>query len=494
MRARNNERDEFDSHNKTSSSISKDFGLIRILCFPIVFVIGIVIGLASSSHVDRYFTSQPYSFKQDHPSPNPNPNPNFTYTNSITKTTTEKDDKNCTTTTNVVISCIKEDCLSMKSFRAPKNLSHGMTDEELFWRASMVPEKAHYPFDRMPKIAFMFLTRGPLPLLPLWERFFKGQDKRKYSVYVHTNPDFKLNVTNSSAFHDRQVPSKGIDPMADNPFSHYPQLLTETQPYYLIMLSGCDAQNAWNRTLCRWDIPSLHSHEPQPLGHDPCGCYSPFIVTKRAVKWGTVSLVDAERRLLANALLDFSNERFVLLSESCIPIYNFPTVYKYLVGSIYSYLDSYDDPSRYGRGRYNRRMKPDIRLRDWRKGSQWFEMKRALAIKVIADTKYYRLFKKYCTPDCYPDEHYMATFAHMFHESLNADRTVTYVDWSLGGPHPASFDDKNISESFMGSLRNNGTTCLYNKGTTSVCYLFARKFNPSALEPLLKLAEEVFGY
>ncbi|KAI3770437.1 hypothetical protein L6452_01570 [Arctium lappa] len=415
MRGRN-ERDEFDSHK---GSVSKDFsvGLMRILCFLIVFVIGIVIGLASSSHVDRYFTSQPYSPKLNHASPHPNP----LYTNSITKTTIETDDRNCTTTTNIVISCIKEDCLSMKSFRAPKNLSHGMSDDELFWRASLVPEKAHYPFDRMPKIAFMFLTRGPLPLLPLWERFFKGQDKRKYSVYVHTNPDFKLDVSNSSVFYNRQIPSQ-------------------------------------------------------------------------AVMWGTVSLVDAERRLLANALLDFSNERFVLLSESCIPIYNFPTVYKYLVGSIYSFLDSYDDPSRYGRGRYNRRMKPDIRLRDWRKGSQWFEMNRALAIKVISDTKYYNLFKRYCTHDCYPDEHYMATFVHMFHESLNADRTVTYVDWSLGGPHPASFEDKDVTESLIRSLRKNGTTCLYNKGTTSVCFLFARKFNLSALEPLLKLVPKVLEY
>ena len=37
----------------------------------------------------------------------------------------------------------------------------------------------------------------------------------------------------------------------------------------------------------------------------------------QAVLWGEVSIVDAERRLLANALLDFSNERFILLSELC---------------------------------------------------------------------------------------------------------------------------------------------------------------------------------
>nr|XP_043621066.1 glycosyltransferase BC10-like [Erigeron canadensis] len=392
----------------------KDFsgGLFRLLCFLIVFVIGMVIGLISSSHVDRYFTSQPYSL---------NPSKTLDNTNSIYPSSVRSSDDGRNCNTNVMASCVREDCLSFESFRFPKNLSHGMSDEELFWRGSLVPESVKYPFDRMPKIAFMFLTRGELPFLPLWERFFKGQDVRKYSIYVHTNPEFELGISNSSVFYKRQIPSQ-------------------------------------------------------------------------AVKWGTVSLVDAERRLLGNALLDFSNERFVLLSESCIPIYNFPTIYKYLTKSIYSFIDSYDDPSRYGRGRYSRNMKPDIRLRDWRKGSQWFEMNRKLAIKVIADLKYYNLFKRYCTGGCYPDEHYMPTFVHMFHGSLNADRTVTYVDWSVGGPHPASFGEENITESFMQSLRNNGTACLYNKGTTPICYLFARKFRPSALEPLLGLASKVLEY
>jgi len=38
-----------------------------------------------------------------------------------------------------------------------------------------------------------------------------------------------------------------------------------------------------------------------------------------------MTMCDAERRLLANALLDISNEWFVLVSESCIPIFDFNT-------------------------------------------------------------------------------------------------------------------------------------------------------------------------
>ncbi|KAL3598015.1 hypothetical protein D5086_005933 [Populus alba] len=159
---------------------------------------------------------------------------------------------------------------------------------------------------------------------------------------------------------------------------------------------------------------------------------SPFygrMIPSKDVEWGSVSLVDAEKRLLANALLDFSNERFVLLSESCIPIYNFPTVYKYLIRSEYSFVESYDEPSRYGRGRYSRKMLPDIHLYQWRKGSQWFEIQRDLAVYIVSDTKYYTIFKKYCRPACYPDEHFIPTYLNMFHGSLNSNRSVT---WSIG--------------------------------------------------------------
>ncbi|KAH6804268.1 Core-2/I-branching beta-1 [Perilla frutescens var. frutescens] len=309
----------------------------------------------------------------------------------------------------------------MERFISPQNLFHQMTDKELFWRASLVPQKEDFPFRRVPRVAFMFLTRGPLPMLPLWERFFSGKDVEKYSIYVHALPGFESEVPNSSVFYRRHIPSQHVE-------------------------------------------------------------------------WGSVSLVDAEKRLLANALLDFSNERFVLLSESCIPIYNFPTVYSYLMGSDHSFVESYDDPSRYGRGRYSRWMKPDIRLAEWRKGSQWFEIRRNLAMKIVADTKYYLLFKKYCKPSCYPDEHYIPTYLRKFHGSLNANRTITYVDWSLIGPHPATFTAANITVEFMQSLRSNITQCSYNSANTSVCYLFARKFDPSALEPLLNISSQVMGF
>ncbi|CAM8954936.1 unnamed protein product [Rhodiola kirilowii] len=381
--------------------------LVKILSVVLVFVAGVVIGLGTTSHVNLYFRRQAdLYFYADNVSAAAAPTPSVpSEVNCILK---ESD-------------CETVDCLSMDRFVKPVSLKHSLSDSELLWRASMEPGVKHYPFARVPKVAFMFLTRGPLPLLPLWERFFEGQNRDLFTIYVHANPGFDLNVSSSSVFYGRQVQSQ-------------------------------------------------------------------------IVEWGTASLTDAEKRLLANALLDFSNERFVLLSESCIPIHNFPTVYKYLIHSKYSFADSFDEPTRYGRGRYNRKMLPDIHLRQWRKGSQWFELDRFLAISIISDTKYYEIFKKYCRPACYPDEHYIPTFLNMFHGSQNANRSVTWVDWSLGGPHPATYENFNITEGFIRRIQNNETLCSYNSEKTSLCYLFARKFAPSALEPLLNLTSTVLRF
>ncbi|GER25338.1 Core-2/I-branching beta-1,6-N-acetylglucosaminyltransferase family protein [Striga asiatica] len=399
--ARNKEKDNPECRLNSpvlTSMADSSISLLKLISILIIFVVGVAIGLVSSSNINRYFT-----FHDN-------------YKNTYFDTGQFSHDG-----WRVVVNYERDVCLSTDRFVKPRNLDHQLTDDELFWRASLVPQKEEFPFRRVHKVAFMFLTRGPLPMLPLWERFFSGQDAEKYSIYVHALPGFELKVDNTSVFYRRQIPSQHVE-------------------------------------------------------------------------WGSISLIDAEKRLLANALLDFSNDRFVLLSESCIPIYDFPTVYKYLTTSKHSFVESYDTPTRYGRGRYSRRMNPDIHLSEWRKGSQWFEMQRGLAIKIVADTKYYLLFKKYCKPSCYPDEHYIPTYIRKFHGELNTNRTVTYVDWSQLGPHPATFMAENITEGFLESLRNNGTSCSYNNGETAICYLFARKFDPSALEPLMNLTSQVMGF
>ncbi|KAF0923295.1 hypothetical protein E2562_005256 [Oryza meyeriana var. granulata] len=265
--------------------------------------------------------------------------------------------------------------------------------------------------------------------------------------------------------------------------------------------------------LTRWDLPmaplwdkffdghrglySVYVHsDPAFNGSDPAegSAFHRRIIPSKEVQWGQISMVEAERRLVAHALLDHSNARFLLLSESHVPLFDFPTVYSYLINSTKVYLESYDLPGATGRGRYKRGMSPVVTAAQWRKGSQWFEMDRGLAVDVVADDVYFPVFRRFCRRNCYADEHYLPTFLGICHPSRVANRSVTWVDWSHGGPHPARFTRMEVTPDFLRWLRGGTATCDYNGGTTTVCFLFARKFLPNSLTRFLRFAPKVMGF
>jgi hypothetical protein len=128
-----------------------------------------------------------------------------------------------------------------------------MSDEELFWRASMVPRVEEYPYQRVPKVAFLFLTRGPLPLAPLWERFFNGSGgKELFSVYVHTTPGYRLDFPPSSPFHRRQVPSKV------RPYRGQSSFLAHFRPRRDRMNQKRTRTTTWPLSVALWSEPHTH--------------------------------------------------------------------------------------------------------------------------------------------------------------------------------------------------------------------------------------------
>ncbi|XP_022131462.1 uncharacterized protein LOC111004663 isoform X2 [Momordica charantia] len=279
-----------------------------------------------------------------------------------------------------------------------------LTDEETAARV-VIKEILKRPLaqSKNPKIAFMFLTPGPLPFEKLWHKFFAGHDDR-FSLYVHAS--------------------------RDKP--------TYTSPYF--------------------------------VGH---------AIRSEKVAWGEISMVDAEKRLLANALLDPDNRHFVLLSESCVPLHDFEYVYNYLIFTNVSYIDCFIDQGPHGNGRYSERMAPEIEKKDFRKGSQ----------------------RTKDGPNCYADEHYFPTLFNMIDPGGIANWSVTYVDWSEGKWHPRSYRNQDVTyellknlTSFDESVHITSTTprrvilkaCLWN-GVRRPCHLFARKFYPETLGRLLHL-------
>ncbi|CAI5536387.1 unnamed protein product [Closterium sp. Naga37s-1] len=208
------------------------------------------------------------------------------------------------------------------------------------------------------------------------------------------------------------------------------------------------------------------------------------------VHWGEIRMVDAERRLLANALLDPGNARFILVSESCAPLFNFTFVYAYLMASPKAYVRLKNEPGTNGRGRWRREFLPLVRLEDWRKGGQWFAMDREAARVIVADDIFYPLFKRFCRPPCYADEHYMPTMLKVLMPGNVANRTVTWTDWSKpGAAHPAQFSAGQVTEKLIERMRGPPGCRVADESVP--CFLFARKLMPGALTDLLRLADYV---
>ncbi|KNA19918.1 hypothetical protein SOVF_056960 [Spinacia oleracea] len=303
-----------------------------------------------------------------------------------------------------------------------------------------------------PKIAFLFLTRRHLPLDFLWGSFFEEVDVASYSIYIHSEPGFVFDESNtrSPMFFGRQL-SNSIQ-----------------------------------------------------------------------VAWGESSMIEAERLMLDAALEDPANQRFVLLSDSCVPLYNFSYIYSYVMQSPKSFVDSFlDKKEKEGQGRFNPKMSPGITEDKWRKGSQWFTLIRRHAEVVVDDGLVFPLFKKYCKRrppvddskgklnlklqkqhNCIPDEHYLQTLLTMSGLEKELERrTLTYTLWNDSpanmegkGWHPFTFSRSAANPQRIKEIKdiNNvyyateyRTEWCRTNSTAVPCFLFARKFSQGAAMRLL---------
>ncbi|KAH9653786.1 Core-2/I-branching beta-1,6-N-acetylglucosaminyltransferase family protein [Citrus sinensis] len=183
-------------------------------------------------------------------------------------------------------------------------------------------------------------------------------------------------------------------------------------------------------------------------------CISPHFVNRdirsAEVRWGKISMVDAERRLLANALKDPENQRFA------------------------------------GNGRYSTGMLPEIEKKNFRKGSQWFAMKRQHAVITLADNLYYPKFRDVCL---------------IIDPGGISNWSLTHVDWSEKKFHPKMYKASDVTSELIKNITSVDISehvtsdnqkkrliqpCLRN-GIRRPCYLFARKFHPDTLENLLNI-------
>ncbi|KAK9792478.1 hypothetical protein WJX73_003670 [Symbiochloris irregularis] len=257
------------------------------------------------------------------------------------------------------------------------------------------------------------------------------------------------------------------------------------------------------------------------------------IAERVLINWGQHTMIDAARSLIKHALENPLNQKFMLVSESDIPLYSPQVMYQQLMTETKSRLNAC---ARKGWERHVHRwidrMGSEHLSKDmWRKSSQWFALTRAHAQILADDTIIDSIFRKDCYPttddgwwrDCYTDEHYPATLmaATGREQETDCEGFLTHVDWSRGGGHPRSYTPKEVSAARVRLLRLPTNNCGYPAALRSIkghlvdvnslaedvctampepyapvgqqCPLLARKFAPETVEAGAQLLASVPG-
>ncbi len=177
------------------------------------------------------------------------------------------------------------------------------------------------------QVALLFLTRGPVKTAAVWHAWFTTA--ALLELHPPTAPSFisphptppaaplPPAFLNTLAQHKKRSP---LDPFNSSTWAPW-TLLANTAG------TNCSDLTALHDPVDVLELQTLFSVYVHPaVGYSYC---KGDLFASRAlaeherveVHWAQHTMVDAERALLGVALMDVHNQRFVMLSDSCIPVY-----------------------------------------------------------------------------------------------------------------------------------------------------------------------------
>ncbi|KAJ0982627.1 hypothetical protein J5N97_010882 [Dioscorea zingiberensis] len=237
----------------------------------------------------------------------------------------------------------------------------------------------------------------------------------------------------------------------------------------------------------------VHADPSSPFLLPPSPSFRLRLIPSKPTARAHPSLISAARRLLAFALLDDPrNAFFAILSQHCIPLRPFPSLHRALFSPSpsQSFIEILPPkPSLWPRyiARGATAMLPEIPFSRFRVGSQFFALTRRHASLVVRDRVLWPKFRLPCLPSskhsCYPEEHYFPTLLSMMDPKGCTGYTLTRVNWTfIVDGHPHLYSPEEISPELVRKLR---------KSDSGHEFMFARKFSPGCLKPLMEIAKSV---
>ncbi|PSC67186.1 beta-1,6-N-acetylglucosaminyltransferase enzyme [Micractinium conductrix] len=301
----------------------------------------------------------------------------------------------------------------------------------------------------MPKVALLFLTIGDLYHEAAWRLWFASAGG------LLPARDAQATVCNASAEQFGKI-----------------QAACDAQQGAVAHQTATPAADP----IAHQHLFSIYVHAPPFFEGYPSGSLWQGRLIPRRVStgWGSMSLVEATRNLLWEAFRDPLNQRFVLVSESDIPLYDPFTLHQQLLSEDKSRLNACKHASRH-EWRWSKEMETEhMRQEQWRKSSQWVGLKREHVEAALLDQEVYRSFEVHCWSnwsntvpgawrDCFPDEHYFPTLLAVLGREAETECAgwgVAAQDWSKGGAHPRSFKPAEVSPALLrGMQAYDSTVC-----------------------------------
>ncbi|KAL4426017.1 hypothetical protein ABPG75_010033 [Micractinium tetrahymenae] len=245
------------------------------------------------------------------------------------------------------------------------------------------------------------------------------------------------------------------------------------------LLVGGNASGGGSSPIDQQHLFSVYVHAPPNIKDEdlPPFFRGRLIADRLQPQWGTHQLVEATRNLLWEAFRDPLNERFVLLSESDIPLYDPLTLHQQLMADTKSRMNLCRRAAPTDTRRWSWRMamslsSPHLKAWHWRKSSQWFGLLRRHVEVVLQDVEVFRRFEEHCWNgwdgdykrwrDCYSDEHYIPTL--LASKGLDAESScyidgIVAADWSAGGAHPKAYRSWEVRRGLIHKARGEDRGC-----------------------------------
>eukprot|EP00887_Chlorella_sp_A99_P002199 scaffold21.g2199.t1 len=326
-----------------------------------------------------------------------------------------------------------------------------------------------------PKVALLFLSRGTLPHHELWHRWLQdaaGRLPQRHAASFGCTPAHTELL--------RQACGGAMDP------AHVTGVAADGNSSAAALLSLAAPPPPPYR---QQHLFSIYVHSAASF--DPEGAYPGGSVFENRTlgcrinpEWGSHDLVEAQRLLYRAALEDPLNSRFLLISESDVPLYPASLIWAQLMSENRSRIDSCT--AEWEETHFDLRTSPLfwqpglLNASHWRKSSQWSMVIRQHAQLMVQaraagggwDTAINGVFSRHCFTGidpigiggfrlCPSDEHYLPTLLAFHNRSEECDCSLgnhtqtgpTFTGWWEFGEHPHTFTHDELNATLLHWLR-----------------------------------------